>query len=95
MDLNARKDHFSRAVVRAVAAAAGVGASVPELDQDSEDIEFAAPDTAELPGARTLGAIEMFRNARSLWRRIPRLSCRSRTTTIHGGPYPCSTCRAS
>ena len=42
MDLNARKDHFSRAVVRAVAAAAGVGASVPELDQDSEDIEFAA-----------------------------------------------------
>jgi hypothetical protein len=42
MDLNARKDHFSRAVVRAIAAAAGVAATVPEFDQNSEDINFAA-----------------------------------------------------
>lgn len=52
MDLNARKDHFSRAVVRAVAATAGVAATVPEFDQDSVDITFAAPDTAVAPGAR-------------------------------------------
>lgn len=50
MDLNSRKDHFSRAVVRAVAAAAGVGASVPELDQNSNDLRFAAADTNEAPG---------------------------------------------
>jgi Domain of unknown function (DUF4365) len=52
MDLNARKDHFSRAVVRAVAAAAGVGATVPEFDQNSEDITFAAPDGPDGPGAK-------------------------------------------
>jgi hypothetical protein len=52
MDLNARKDHFSRAVVRAIAAAAGVGATVPEFDQNSEDINFAAPDEPEGPGAK-------------------------------------------
>lgn len=51
MDLNARKDHFSRAVVRAVAATAGVKATVPELDEDSEDITFKAPDTTK-PGAK-------------------------------------------
>lgn len=52
MDVNARKDHFSRAVVRVIAATAGVGATVPELDQDSEDIQFAAPDTGTHPGAK-------------------------------------------
>ncbi|MDX6699599.1 MAG: hypothetical protein QOE65_2996 [Solirubrobacteraceae bacterium] len=52
MDLNSRKDHFSRAVVRAVAATAGVGASVPELDQNSDDIKFEAPDTPAGPGAQ-------------------------------------------
>lgn len=52
MDLNSRKDHFSRAVVRAVAATAGVTATVPEHDQDSADMSFAAPDTNEAPGAR-------------------------------------------
>ena len=51
MDLNARKDHFSRAIVRAVAATAGVRATVPEHDEDSEDISFAAPD-ADTPGAK-------------------------------------------
>jgi Domain of unknown function (DUF4365) len=52
MDLNAQKDYFSRAVVRAVAAAAGVKATVPEQDEDSEDITFAAPDTRTAPGAK-------------------------------------------
>jgi Domain of unknown function (DUF4365) len=52
MDLNARKDHFSRAVVRAVAATAGVKAIVPEHDEDSVDIAFAAPDTDTGPGAK-------------------------------------------
>lgn len=52
MDLNARKDHFSRAVVRVIAATAGVGTTVPELDQDSEDIQFAAPDAGTHPGAK-------------------------------------------
>jgi hypothetical protein len=52
MDLNARKDHFSRAVARAIAAAAGVAASVPEHDQDSIDMCFAAPDSPEGPGPK-------------------------------------------
>jgi hypothetical protein len=52
MDLNARKDHFSRAIVRAIAATAGVSATVPEHDQDSLDMTFAAPDTAEAPGSK-------------------------------------------
>lgn len=52
MDLNSRKDHFSRAVVRAVAATAGVKATVPEQDEDSEDITFSAPDTDAAPGAK-------------------------------------------
>jgi Domain of unknown function (DUF4365) len=52
MDLNARKEDFSRAVIRAVAATAGVTASVPERDQDSVDITFAAPDAEDSPGAR-------------------------------------------
>ena len=52
MDLNARKDHFSRAVVRAVAATAGITATIPDHDQDSVDIHFAAPDTDDGPGAR-------------------------------------------
>jgi len=52
MDLNSRKDHFSRAVVRAVAATAGAKATVPEQDEDSEDITFSAPDTAAAPGAK-------------------------------------------
>lgn len=52
MDLSSRKDFFSRAVVRAVAAAAGVNASVPEFDSDSVDINFAASDTFTAPGAR-------------------------------------------
>jgi len=52
MDLNAQKDHFSRAVVRAVAATAGVKAMVPELDEDSEDVTFTAPSTTVAPGAK-------------------------------------------
>lgn len=46
MHLSHRKDHFSRAVVRAVAAAAGIDASVPPHDQNGKDIEFTAPDVA-------------------------------------------------
>lgn len=52
MDLNAQKDHFSRAIVRAIAATAGIKATVPEQDEDSEDITFTAPDTSAAPGAR-------------------------------------------
>jgi hypothetical protein len=52
MDLNARKDHFSRAVVRAVAATAGVKATVPEHDENSVDITFTAPDTNAAPGTK-------------------------------------------
>lgn len=52
MDLNAQKDHFSRAVVRAVAAAAGVAATVPEHDQDSIDLVLVAPDTDAAPGPK-------------------------------------------
>lgn len=62
MDLNARKDHFSRAVVRAIAATAGVGATVPEFDQNSEDIEFAAPDTADGPGPKLAGQLKCSQN---------------------------------
>jgi hypothetical protein len=62
MDLNTRKDHFSRAVVRAVAAAAGVGAIVPELDQNSEDIEFTAPDTSAGPGPKLAGQLKSSQN---------------------------------
>jgi hypothetical protein len=62
MDLNTRKDHFSRAVVRAIAAAAGIGASVPELDQNSEDIEFAAPDTDDGPGPKLAGQLKCSQN---------------------------------
>jgi hypothetical protein len=51
MDPNHRKDHFSRAVARAIAAAAGVGATVPEYDQNSRDVLFTADDTADAPGA--------------------------------------------
>ncbi|MBX5468877.1 MAG: DUF4365 domain-containing protein [Thermoleophilaceae bacterium] len=61
MDLNSRKDHFSRAVVRAIAAAAGVGASIPELDQNSEDVHFAAPDT-DTPGAKLDGQLKCSQN---------------------------------
>jgi hypothetical protein len=52
MHITARKDHFSRAVVRAVAAAAGIDASAPPHDQNSKDIEFTAPDEGGLPGAQ-------------------------------------------
>lgn len=52
MDLNSRKDHFSRAVVRAVAASAGIKATVPEQDEDSEDVTFSASDTDEAPGGK-------------------------------------------
>jgi hypothetical protein len=62
MDLNSRKDHFSRAVVRAIAAAAGVGASVPELDQNSEDISFSAPDTPTGPGPKLDGQLKCSQN---------------------------------
>jgi hypothetical protein len=50
MNLNDRKDHFSRAVVRAVAATAGVPATVPEHDHGSRDITFQAVDTQEAVG---------------------------------------------
>jgi Domain of unknown function (DUF4365) len=62
LDLNAQKDHFSRAVVRAIAAAAGAGATVPELDQNSEDIEFTAPDTADGPGPKLGGQLKCSQN---------------------------------
>lgn len=52
MHVTARKDHFSRAVVRAVAAAAGVDASVPPHDQNSKDIEFTAPDVGGAAGGQ-------------------------------------------
>jgi Domain of unknown function (DUF4365) len=52
MDLNARMDQFSRAVVRAIAATAGVGATVPEYDQNSEDINFTGPDGRDGPGPK-------------------------------------------
>ena len=62
MDLNSRKDHFSRAVVRAVAATAGVRATVPEHDEDSEDMTFAAPDTDAAPGARLAAQLKCSQN---------------------------------
>jgi Domain of unknown function (DUF4365) len=62
MDLNARKDHFSRAVVRAVAAVAGVKAVVPEHDSDSVDILFAAPDTEVAVGARLEAQLKCSQN---------------------------------
>lgn len=52
MDLNSQKDHFSRAIVRAIAATAGVKATVPEHDEDSQDMTFAAADSDTAPGAR-------------------------------------------
>ena len=52
MHITAQKDHFSRAVVRAVAAAAGIDASVPPHDQNSKDIEFTAPDVAGVAGGQ-------------------------------------------
>jgi hypothetical protein len=42
MDLNARKEQFSGAYVRAVAAVAGFGAHVPTPDDDSVDFVIAA-----------------------------------------------------
>jgi hypothetical protein len=62
MDLNARKDHFSRAIVRAVAATAGIKATIPELDEDSEDITFKAPDTEESPGAMLSAQLKCSQN---------------------------------
>jgi hypothetical protein len=52
MDLNARKDHYSQAIVRAVAATAGVASAVPEHDQDSIDMTLAAADTDAGPGPK-------------------------------------------
>jgi hypothetical protein len=53
MDLSAQKDHFSRAVVRAVAAAGGVKCDVPSHDEDSIDLELVAPDAhVRVPGRR-------------------------------------------
>lgn len=62
MNLNEQKDHFSRAVVRAVAAAAGVKAIVPEYDSDSVDILFAAPDTEAGVGARLEAQLKCSQN---------------------------------
>src|SRR4249919_756186 len=62
MDVSARKDHFSRAVVRAIAAAEGVKADVPEQDENSCDIEFAAPDTATGPGGRLTAQLKCSEN---------------------------------
>jgi Domain of unknown function (DUF4365) len=45
VELNDQKDYFSRALVRAIAATAGVEADVPSFDQDSRDVVFRAPDT--------------------------------------------------
>lgn len=40
MDINQRKEQFSIAYARAIASAAGVNTSTPEVDDDSIDIEF-------------------------------------------------------
>lgn len=52
MHITARKDHFSRAVVRAVAAAAGIAATVPEHDHNSNDITLSADDAGGQVGGR-------------------------------------------
>ncbi len=44
-----QKDHFSRAVVSAVAAAAGVGATIPSYDQNSRDVLFTGEETEDTP----------------------------------------------
>jgi hypothetical protein len=64
MDLNAQKDHFSRAVVRAVAATAGIKATVPELDEDSEDVTFTAPSTDEAPSRKLDAQLKFSENIR-------------------------------
>ena len=40
MDLNLRKEQFSRAYVHAIASAAGFGVSVPTVDEDSVDLQI-------------------------------------------------------
>ena len=48
MDLNDRKEQFSVAYMRAVAAVAGFSAQRPEIDKDSVDYNLAACDGDEL-----------------------------------------------
>ena len=51
MQLKDQKDHFSRALARAVAASAGVMADVPEHDEESVDMTFRLSGLpAALPG---------------------------------------------
>ena len=50
MHITARKDHFSRAWIKALAAASGVGADVPAHDQNSIDMYLRGPDTEESAG---------------------------------------------
>jgi hypothetical protein len=52
MHITHQQDYFSRAVVQAIAAAAGVGATIPSYDQNSKDIVFEAADTIDAPGAQ-------------------------------------------
>jgi hypothetical protein len=52
MHITHRQDFFSRGVVQAVAAAAGVGADIPPYDQNSKDIHFEAADTETEGGAQ-------------------------------------------
>ncbi|MEH3054250.1 MAG: DUF4365 domain-containing protein [Patulibacter minatonensis] len=65
MDLNKQKDLFSRALVRAVAATAGVRADVPEHDEDSEDMTFASSDTSDAPGRRLSAQLKCSQNITS------------------------------
>jgi hypothetical protein len=52
MHITHQQDYFSRAVVQAVAAAAGVGADIPPYDQNSKDVHFEAADTDTAVGGQ-------------------------------------------
>ena len=50
MDINHRKEQFSRAYVRAIAAVAGFGTGTPEPDHDSIDLVFFKKSEEEAEG---------------------------------------------
>jgi hypothetical protein len=50
MHITHQQDYFSRAVVHAVAAAAGVASDIPPYDQNSKDIHFEMEDTEDAAG---------------------------------------------
>jgi hypothetical protein len=49
MDVSQRKEQFSLAYVRAVASVAGFSASIPEVDDDSEDLILSGRIVAGVP----------------------------------------------